>query len=347
MDARVVRIYGSTNPVKLLKACQNLEALRVQCDGFRKTIASLPIITHKLTHLHLEAVRDALPQDIHRLDLPELVYAKLMLRLNGRTRQGVHAFPLEMHMPNVKTLYIGGLVKEGWGTELECFILSAKNSLVNLLLAYDTRSTFSFRKLIEFSRLSTLGLYPQGPSPSNLDAVHLPTPLTLVVLRLDDYDWVRSLNRKEQMNSFTQLLTVLAASITDLVIPFKWRELEDLWVQWCDKFGPTDGDDPLPCPWSWLDQIDRDRASPILDRDQVSLRDDDGAAFASRMRECTEKFMDRRREQALSLQILSLQGALPPVAGPVTTSEFGIEPTSIPATDVPLAYPLLPDSVSS
>ncbi|KAG8783819.1 hypothetical protein FRC16_002293 [Serendipita sp. 398] len=294
---RLLDVYR--DPKDILESCQNLEALSVPFASFRVAYTSESTFMLQLSHLHLDKV--ALREDdsgagvLYNLYLPCLLYLKLTFELTWRAPGD---FPLEIQMPNVKTIYLDGTIDDRFLDGIEPLILSARNSLVNLLLGFTgnlRKPEFPLEKLVELPKLVTLGIHldtcfiPDGvktlsipPRPSAAQS------LSLILLRLDEHHRYGHTKRLENAERFTRLLSSAGDWFSDIIVPFEWNEIEDLWVKACEIFDSDDVSisegDPLPCLWSSLDYISRYQPLPIMDRNRVSLSEGDGLEFTKRMK---------------------------------------------------------------
>ncbi|KAG8824299.1 hypothetical protein FRC18_010552 [Serendipita sp. 400] len=263
---------------------------------------------NRLSHLHLDSIY-AHSQKACRLDLPHLVHLELDLHLGWMSPEG---FPLEIHMPHVKTLSLDGYVGPRFAHEVEEFILLAKSSIVNLLISVRHCFVLDLERLTEFPRLSTFGINLSSLTRSvhqelsTIPPPNLTSSLSLIVLGLDDHHRQTSEPRLLWAAHFVKLLSTHRGWFSEIIVPIAWRELGELWVQSSEMFDASDipfnEDDPLPCLWSCLDYIEHHQPLLILDRNRVSLREGDGAVFAKRMQTYMEdeRYRQRRREYSAS-----------------------------------------------
>ncbi|KAG8829441.1 hypothetical protein FRC17_006569 [Serendipita sp. 399] len=274
-------------------------------NGFSSVTSGTSFTQERLKHLsHLQL--DGLCDNggISVLNLPQLTYLKLTMELGW---DGVGIFPLEIQMPKVTTICIDGWVNSRYAVSVSEFLLSTVSSLVNLLLPYNGENghnIFSVLNLEKFEKLSAFGVGIRNLT--RILSTSLDTPpllfhpsLSLVMFGLDAHNRKDCFKfRKEYVRTLIRRLTGSASLFSKLVIPLEWAELQDLWVQACEKFDLGDGfskEDPLPCYWSVLNQVDKSNI-PIEDRNGVGIREGAGAIFAERMREYSEnlEYTERR-----------------------------------------------------
>ncbi|KAG8781485.1 hypothetical protein FRC15_008655 [Serendipita sp. 397] len=301
MEVQVVRFLRDIrDPTNLLQRSKNLKALSMRFANFSPLDQTtvIPTIQNHLSHLHLHNVYD--DGTIHTLNLPYLRYLDLYLNLRrSYHRPGV--FPLEIHMPNVVTIYLRGLASDDYSYSVDRLIMSSKQTLVNLLLTYNEkyyRQAFPFKNLAQFPRFSTLGfgiLNLRGLHPERFCNQPLPNTPTLTLLLLN----IESHSRKPQWRhrrtcfiTCIQLCKLWGRWFSEISIPLEWSELEDLWAQACETYQGKDGScegehDPLPCYWSILDRIN-EYEIPIRDRNGVGLWEGEGAKLARRMKAFAE-----------------------------------------------------------
>ncbi|KAG8805678.1 hypothetical protein FRC17_005387, partial [Serendipita sp. 399] len=122
---RVVRLLDVyQNPASFLNSCPNLEALWIRHASFRASFQSGS--TFALSHLHLDSVdEEGVP---YSLNLPCLVHIELNLFLSNSEITPT-AFPLDIQMPNVKTVLLNGTIGKEYWPVTQQFILSAKASV--------------------------------------------------------------------------------------------------------------------------------------------------------------------------------------------------------------------------
>ncbi|KAG8793295.1 hypothetical protein FRB91_003373 [Serendipita sp. 411] len=299
IGANVLRLRDDVrNPDQLLMECRNLRALSVRFTGFRAVTSERSLFAQQylqhLSHLELDGVRDT--GEISILDLPRLTYIKLIMHLMGLGPGGIGIFPLEIQMPNVATILLDGWIDSKYSSSVETFLLSCTDSLINLLLTYNSENghaIFSLANLPKFKQLSTFGFGIRNlyrPMGDKFGATPLPSSssFSFVILGLDAHNRKDCFRfRKLYVDKLTDVFTRPGKWISKFVIPLEWAELQDLWVQACEKLDPGDGfneDDPLPCYWYVLDRMDRNDL-PIQDRNGVGLGEGPGLIFAERMRE--------------------------------------------------------------
>ncbi|KAG8825965.1 hypothetical protein FRC18_010175 [Serendipita sp. 400] len=302
MKVQVVRLHKDIrDPTKLLQCCKKLKALSIRFANFStldKTTV-LPIVQSHLSHLHLSQVYD--DGTTHALNLPHLHYIELHLKLIQR-HSDLPVFPLDIHMPGVVTIYIWGSVGNEYTDSVEKFIISSKGTLVNLVLPYNIRDgnqVFPLENLSQFSRLSTFGFSISNLRHSLPEAFCIrPLPntssLTLLLLGLKGHSqppqWG---HRRTYAERCVEMFTRPGGWFSGISIAFDWNELEDVWVRACETYDGREGflkggrEDPLPCYWSVLEQIDRNGIL-IRDRNGVGLWEGDGAKFAQRMKTFAE-----------------------------------------------------------
>ncbi|KAG8831436.1 hypothetical protein FRC17_003141 [Serendipita sp. 399] len=310
-DLQVLRLQENyPNPSHFLSLCKRLRAISTRFSSF--VMAYQPGATFtRISHLDLDLVIDS--GTTYVLDLPQMEYLKVDFGLSGvwDSQNRPLAFPLKIVMPKLTTLHLEGWFDDGYKQSMDELIFSSKNSLVNLLLSLNPsffHSGFPLERLAEFPNLSIFGWNIRnfkralpGDLPNHLRQSN-PT-LSLLILgldlyhRRDPYDF-----RLEYAGGCIEVFKRTGNWFSSIVIPMEWRELEDLWVQACDKFEDDDSlraEDPLPCCWSFLDHIQR-AGIRIQDCDRIDLSEGDGAGFTKKMRAYMEDedYLDRRRKHA-------------------------------------------------
>ncbi|KAG8849358.1 hypothetical protein FRB91_010026 [Serendipita sp. 411] len=312
-DIRVLRLLdGVRDSTFLLESCPQLEALWIRYPSFRALYTSHTIYMDRISHLHLDIIVSHGNRQVYSLDLPHLVHLELTLYLYSTFRL---EFPLDIYMPNLKTLWLDGYFDYQFATMIEDFILTAKESIVNLLISCNTagyRFMLPLERLAEFPHLATVGIHVDSlmkPPEDDFSNSLLPTlssPLSLVLLHLDAHHRQPSEPRKLWASDLVEILSTARGWFSKLVVPLSWKELEELWVQSCEIFDVEDlpfrEDDPLPCLWSVLDHIYRHQPIPIVDRYHVPLGEGDGVALVGKMRRYVEnnEYKERRRRYTIS-----------------------------------------------
>ncbi|KAG8781486.1 hypothetical protein FRC20_008668 [Serendipita sp. 405] len=300
LNIQVVRfIRDVRDPTKLLQCSKNLKALSTPFTSFKTLdeIAALSIVQSHLSHLYLDNIYDNGRGIIHALHLPHLRYLELHFRLLPIYRYP--AFPLDISMPNVATIFLHGSAINDYAYSIERLIMSSKETLVNLLISYNNygqedSQIFPLENLVQFPRLSTLGfsiLSLRFPGPDAFCTLPLLTTTSLTLLLLDieihssKSEWSQ---RKTCASRCIEMFARPSTCFSGISVPLGWSELEDLWVQACkipDRMGgySQDDHDPLPCYWSVLDRVSQYGIS-IRDRNAVGLWEGEGAKLAERMK---------------------------------------------------------------
>ncbi|KAG8829440.1 hypothetical protein FRC17_006568 [Serendipita sp. 399] len=297
--AEILRLLDDNRDAsQLLNGCMNLRALSVRFTGFRLATSGTNFVQshlQQLSHLHLDGVQDN--GEINVLYLPRLRYLKLTMDLRYG---GIGIFPLEIRMPNINTIVLEGWADSRYRSSIDVLLLSTTHSLINLILTYNGENghaIFSLLNLPKFEKLSVFGfgirnLYRE----LHREFVATPLPLSsssisFALFGLDTHNRKDCFRfRKGYVSKLTDIFTRRGEWFSKLVIPLEWSDLQDLWVQACEKFDLGDGfseDDPLPCYWYVLNHVSKSGV-PVEDRNGVGMGEGAGAIFTRRMEEYSD-----------------------------------------------------------
>ncbi|KAG8832529.1 Translation factor pelota [Serendipita sp. 399] len=297
--------------VPFLKKCINLEALWIPFNGeWNPDLEQVTPVLCKmqyLSHLYLAEVRN-FGQTL-KLQLPGLLYLGIDFRLFPHYGlPDFPRFPLDLEIPNVKTIEISGRIPELYKHSLEHLVNSCKESVVEIILWYghrDHQSLFPLDQLCGFPRLTTLGLNVDRISPSTAAILAItppavPSPLSLVLLGLE-----KKIEQNKLKGCRETLSHLLASSgqswFSKLIIGSEWAQLGDKWSEYCrdvDVMDDFEMEDALPCLWPVLVYLDQ-KGIPIEDRNGVGIREGDGASLAHTMNSHWEK-IDTQLENAVA-----------------------------------------------
>ncbi|KAG8835114.1 hypothetical protein FRC18_001015 [Serendipita sp. 400] len=305
LQITVLRLFQENrDPSQLLRKCQNLEALWVHDPPFRgflrkdETFASHHF--QHLSHLHLHGMK--VDGNTYTLHLPRLVYLDLILDLSSL---GPVVFPLEIRMPNITTISLGGRVGGPFFPSIEQLILSACDTLTNLFLLFElTRSdpNFPVEMLASLPKLAILGHHIR--TIENYDtgnpSIRIQNRLSLVLFGLETSVWpefwVWEL-RRFPGEALMKLFLMPKSSFNKLIVPLQWSELHDLWVQSCEKSNLFADKDELPANWINLDIAIKNGVT-VEDRDGVACHEGTGAAFVNMMTEYSAKVAEAQKRKS-------------------------------------------------
>ncbi|KAG8808042.1 hypothetical protein FRC17_004159 [Serendipita sp. 399] len=286
-DLRIFRLLDEErDPTQLLRANTNLEALWIPYHRF--SVAYEPIWVTHLSHLHLDNVID--DGNVYTLELPQLAYLRARMHLQWQPDQTEYIYPLYIVMPRVTTVHIEGKVFNMYLEGVNKMIFDAKNTLVNLIISHYNCDMFPWERIDEFPRLETFGFDPTQlwrPMSTKFSLHPLPSSLScsFVIQGIESHsrsDMWGSCNKVRY--NFVDTLLRPGKWVGKVVVPFIWGEMESLYVNaFHAEVAYDQPEGPLPCCWPCLEYMDN-RNILIEDRNGMSLRKGDGAAFARRMK---------------------------------------------------------------
>ncbi|KAG8812649.1 hypothetical protein FRC17_001917 [Serendipita sp. 399] len=199
-------------------------------------------------------------------------------------------YPLDVSMPKVSTIHVEGKAYEKYLEAMIQMIFNAKDTIVNLLFGAHGGNKFPWENLDEFPRLETFGFDSSRfskPLSTMFSVYPLPSSTSLSFIMLEINSHIQSGHWRhcnEDRHNFRDMMSRPGRWVGKVVVPFIWREIEPLWV---NAYRAREGDkkehDAFPCCWPCINYMDTHDIR-IEDQNGISLREGDGAQFASRMR---------------------------------------------------------------